>query len=188
MKLEKQQVIDAAFDLLNEVGIEKFNLRALAAKLSVSATALYWHFSDKDQLISHMVSRIYAKAYHAIGTQLTWQEALQDFGMELKSTIMSYRDAARLCAIAKPESTDLEHNTRKISDPLKKFGLSVSQAISYEASIISFVLGWSVYKQNQQTSAHLERMMDFEKTFEMGLSAMINGFTAIEHKNSSGKT
>lgn len=178
MKLEKQQVIDAAFDLLNEVGLEKFNLRALAAKLSVSATALYWHFADKDELISQMVSRIYARAYGAIGKQGSWPDALNDFGVELKSTIMSYRDAARLCAIAKPESTDLKQNAQKISDPLKKFGLSESTSITYEAGVISFVLGWSVYKQNQQTSAQLERMMDFDKAFATGLNAMINGFIA----------
>ena len=183
MKLEKSNIIDIAFELLNEVGLDEFKLRALAVRLSVSATALYWHFSNKDELISAMANRFYSQAYNKLLMGDSSKQCLLTLGSEFKAALNGFRDGARLCAIAKPIESNSQENSKKISAPLVAQGLDQETALSYEAVIISFVLGWSIYNQNKPVHAHLDEMFNFDQSFEIGLKAIIQGLSLAEGTN-----
>ncbi len=43
-KLDRETVIQAALELLNEVGVDNLTTRKLAERLKVQQPALYWHF------------------------------------------------------------------------------------------------------------------------------------------------
>lgn len=55
------QLIDQAKKMLEEVGPDKLSIRAIAEKLGVSATAIYYHFANKDELISHLAADGFAQ-------------------------------------------------------------------------------------------------------------------------------
>src|SRR5277367_2635426 len=48
----KQSLLDAAVDLLAEVGSQGFTLREVARRAGVSHNAPYRHFKDKDDLVA----------------------------------------------------------------------------------------------------------------------------------------
>ena len=50
--LKKTRIVDAAIALLNAGGAEALTFRALAAKLSTGAGALYHHVANKNELLS----------------------------------------------------------------------------------------------------------------------------------------
>ena len=50
-KLDKEQVIDNALILLNEVGIEGLTTRKLAQKIGVEQPTLYWHVKNKRAIL-----------------------------------------------------------------------------------------------------------------------------------------
>ncbi|MEG1697673.1 MAG: TetR/AcrR family transcriptional regulator, partial [Acinetobacter sp.] len=52
----ESQLIDQAKKMLEEVGPDKLSIRAIAEQLGVSATAVYHHFANKDELISHLAA------------------------------------------------------------------------------------------------------------------------------------
>lgn len=49
--LDRTRIAATAMEMINEVGVEKLTMRALAAQLDVSAMALYHHVEDKDELL-----------------------------------------------------------------------------------------------------------------------------------------
>ena len=51
----RQRLLAAALELVEEEGVEALSMRRLAARVGVSATALYRHFADKDELLQHLV-------------------------------------------------------------------------------------------------------------------------------------
>ena len=53
--------LDAAYDLLVEGGIEAVKVMPLAARLGLSRTSFYWHFPDRETLLSGLVDRWKAK-------------------------------------------------------------------------------------------------------------------------------
>ena len=178
-RLDQSLILEEAFGLLNEVGIERFNMRALAARLSVTATALYWHFNDKDALICAMTSRLYAQARESLARERGWQASLRAFGVSLRDVLLAHRDAARLCVSSGPVSDPVEGGS-ELAKPLVRAGLNRENALSYEAGVISFVLGWCIIDQNRSMHAHLRRMLDYDASFEIGLEALIEGFAARE--------
>ncbi|MFC6443938.1 TetR family transcriptional regulator, partial [Paenalcaligenes hermetiae] len=50
-KLDRQSVIRAALDLLNDVGADGLTTRKIAERLHVQQPALYWHFRNKRVLL-----------------------------------------------------------------------------------------------------------------------------------------
>ncbi len=49
--LSRERIVDAATNLLDELGIEGLTMRRLAQRLDVTSTALYWHVETKDDVL-----------------------------------------------------------------------------------------------------------------------------------------
>lgn len=62
-KLNREAVIAAALDLLDEVGLDAISTRQLAKRLGVEQPSLYWHFRKKEDLLAAMAAT--AMAPHA---------------------------------------------------------------------------------------------------------------------------
>jgi AcrR family transcriptional regulator len=50
--LTREQIVNAAIDLLDSEGLEGLNMRSLGKRLGSAATAVYWHVGSKDNLIA----------------------------------------------------------------------------------------------------------------------------------------
>ncbi|WP_441245340.1 TetR/AcrR family transcriptional regulator [Kitasatospora sp. McL0602] len=50
--LTREQIVNAAVELLDAEGLEGLNMRALGKRLGSAATAVYWHVGSKDNLIA----------------------------------------------------------------------------------------------------------------------------------------
>jgi AcrR family transcriptional regulator len=50
--LTREQIVQAAIDLLDAEGLEGLNMRALGKRLGSAATAVYWHVGSKENLIA----------------------------------------------------------------------------------------------------------------------------------------
>ncbi|MFO0870553.1 MAG: TetR/AcrR family transcriptional regulator [Pirellulales bacterium] len=51
------RILEAARDLLLTDGVDGFSMRKLAARIGYTATAIYFHFPDKDTLLVELVNR-----------------------------------------------------------------------------------------------------------------------------------
>ncbi|MBB5934825.1 TetR/AcrR family transcriptional regulator C-terminal domain-containing protein [Streptomyces zagrosensis] len=96
-RLDRGQVVDTALRLLNEVGLEGLTLRRIAKELNVQAPALYWHFTNKQELLDEMATTIYRRMND--GEQRvadTWQQQLTDTCRLLRRTLLGLRDGAKV--------------------------------------------------------------------------------------------
>lgn len=55
--LNREVVLDAALALIDEAGTDGFTMRALARRLGVYPTAIYWYFPRKNDLMAAVVAR-----------------------------------------------------------------------------------------------------------------------------------
>ena len=187
MKLSQDQILAAAFALLEADGLDAFSMRKLAPTLNVQPPALYWHVGGKGELLSLMAGAIYAEARAAIPQTQQWAEWLAHFGRALRRAFMAHRDSARLCAGAGPVIADSQAAADAIAAPLIALGLDRTRAISYQASVISLALGWSLYAQSAAMHDFLYGLMDFEASFDTGLAAMIHGFASLPAPIAAGE-
>jgi TetR/AcrR family tetracycline transcriptional repressor len=178
ISIDRASVLAAAFALLQAEGLDGLTMRGLAARLSVQAPALYWYLGDKAELLSWMAAAIYADARGAIPDATDWRGWLTGFGHALRRSLTARRDGARLCAIAQPAALGAETDRRRtIAAPLLALGLSESQALTYQASVISLTLGWASFQENGPMHDFLDTIMDFDAAFEVGLAALVRGYS-----------
>ncbi len=176
-RLGVEQIIGVALQLLDEDGLEALNMRALAKRLGVQASALYWHLGDKNELVAHMSWRFYKGALDAADGSKTREEWLRRFGLSFHGALLAHTDAARLCAIARPQDQDPKSTGDLLAAPLVSLGLAREEALIRLASVISLALGWAVYEQSEAQRSYLARMINVDTGFEISLQALLSGFS-----------
>jgi TetR/AcrR family transcriptional regulator, tetracycline repressor protein len=176
VKIHQRQVIDVALALLDEEGLAELQMRAVASRLNVQASALYWHVHNKGELLSLMSAHFYDTALTAVPPGLSWRDWLVTYGNAFRRALLGHRDSAQLCAIARPLSDDSEAAADMLTKPLISAGLSRQLALSYYSSVVSLVLGWCIYEQSEALHDYLARMIGFDESFTIGLNAMVAGF------------
>ena len=180
MKLGRDEIVEAALGLVDERGLDALNMRALAKRLGVQASALYWHVGSKDELLSLMAAQFYRKAFETATGGANWRDWLAAFGHALRTALLAHRDSARLCAIARPIQDSVQARAEQLAGPLVAAGLSRDDALTYEASVISLTLGWVVYEQSNALHDHLAELVGFDRSYGTGLEALVRGFSGPE--------
>ena len=177
-KLDVDRIVAAAFAMLDDEGLDGLSMRALAGRLGVQAPALYWHFTSKGELLSAMARRVYAGARAGVIDDGSWRSWLVGYGTALHSVFTEQRDRAQLCAIARPaENRGLDTVGDAIAAPLVARGLDRDKALSRQASVIAFTLGWALYETNGPMLSHLASLLDVSAAYRDGLEAMVRGFS-----------
>ena len=95
--LDRDQIVQTALELLDEVGFDGLTMRNLAKKLGVQAASLYWHVRNKQDLLSLLSEEICASMQEPDRT-LPWQEQLEAMANEYRRVLLVHRDAAQVLA------------------------------------------------------------------------------------------
>lgn len=100
MALDRDAIVDAAFDLLAEGGLDAITARALATRLGVRAGALYYHLPDMAALRDEMATRIVRRMLERVGEAagLGWADLLRSAATTSRDTLLGHRDGALLVA------------------------------------------------------------------------------------------
>ncbi|HDL3439475.1 TPA: tetracycline resistance transcriptional repressor TetR(H), partial [Mannheimia haemolytica] len=109
-KLDKEQVIDNALILLNEVGIEGLTTRKLAQKIGVEQPTLYWHVKNKRALLDALAETILQKHHHHVLPlpNETWQDFLRNNAKSFRQALLMYRDGGKIHAGTRPSESQFE--------------------------------------------------------------------------------
>jgi TetR/AcrR family transcriptional regulator, tetracycline repressor protein len=93
--LDQQQIVQAALNLLDEVGFDGLTMRSLANKLGIKAASLYWHVRGKQDLLSLLAEEICAPMREP-DRVLPWPDQLEGLCNEYRRVLLAHRDAARV--------------------------------------------------------------------------------------------
>ena len=176
-KLDLPLILDAAFAILDADGFDGLTLRAVADRLRVQSPALYWHVRNRAALVTMMANTYMAAAARSTLTGRTWQEKLLHSARGLRRAMLQHQDSARLCLAAQPLGKP-QDSADKLAMPLISAGLDARLALSYQAAVFAYTVGWVAYQQSAAMREFLAHMIDFDSSFEAGLQAMVRGFAA----------
>jgi TetR/AcrR family tetracycline transcriptional repressor len=174
-KLDLPTILEAAFFVLNSHGLEGLSLRAVADRLSVHSPALYWHIENRAALLMIMARNLMDAALLSEREAQNWPEMLIQFARGLRTGLLKHADSARLCLAARPMGRP-EDSAEKLAQPLVSKGLSNDHALSYQAAVTAYTVGWVGYEQSDGLHEFLTQIIDFDVSFERGLTAMVSGF------------
>jgi TetR/AcrR family transcriptional regulator, tetracycline repressor protein len=97
-KLTKPSIVQAAFGLLDETGMDGLTVRALASRLGVQAPALYWHVPSKQALLDEMATSIWRRigdVVAALPASMRWRELMATYAATVRAELLRHRDGAK---------------------------------------------------------------------------------------------
>src|ERR1041384_6295748 len=97
MGQRRDEVLQAAIELLDEVGLDGLTMRLLASRLGVRASALYRHYPSKQALLDAMVQHLVTSPEGAgVPLEGPWDEQLRGMAISAREAMLAHRDGARL--------------------------------------------------------------------------------------------
>lgn len=146
--LTQDHIIQAAFRLLDEAGMEGVSLRKLACNLGIRAPSLYWHFKSKQALIDALADALIAGVARDIPQGQDWRSTMHQIANEFRTAFKAHRDGARVFA-----GTFLAtENMLRVGDAtiaaLLQAGASVAFAASSALDSIYYVMGFVIEEQS----------------------------------------
>jgi AcrR family transcriptional regulator len=95
--LSREQVLDAALELVDRDGVAALSMRRLGAELGVEAMTLYHYLPNKDALLDGIVERVMAQQETTLAGG-PWERALTDYARSLRGTLLRHPGAALIVA------------------------------------------------------------------------------------------
>jgi TetR/AcrR family tetracycline transcriptional repressor len=146
--VKQEHIIHAAFQLLDEAGIEGVSLRKVACSLGIRAPSLYWHFKNKQALIDAMADAMIAEVALDIPESQPWRVTMHQIANEFRTAFKAHRDGARVYA-----GTFLAtENVLRVGDAtiaaLVDAGASVEFAATTALDSIYYVMGFVIEEQS----------------------------------------
>ncbi|MFZ4896447.1 TetR/AcrR family transcriptional regulator C-terminal domain-containing protein [Plantibacter sp. Mn2098] len=191
-RLDRQQIVAAALELLDEVGLDRLTTRALAQRLGVQQPALYWHFKNRDELLASMAEKMLTEELPAqpeVGSDPSvW---LAERARAFRRALLAHRDGARVHAGSTPALAQLPMLEAQIS-VMMDAGLSAREALQTGMVISRYTIGWVLEEQasilrlpapddiQNDAPALSSALQSFDQgdsnaNFEYGLAAVIDG-------------
>jgi TetR/AcrR family transcriptional regulator, tetracycline repressor protein len=150
MPLDRSIILNRAFLILNESGLEALTLRRLASRLGVKAPAIYWHFKDKQDLLDEMATQVLREACREapqFDAGQSWQDWALSYGISLRRTLLRYREGAKMFSGTYLTDASLfaamESSLRKLTGS----GFSLQQAVMGLGAMYHYVVGFVIEEQ-----------------------------------------
>ncbi|MCU1374692.1 MAG: TetR family transcriptional regulator [Actinomycetia bacterium] len=79
--LSREHIVDAAFEIAEEAGLDELSMPRLAQKLEVGVTSLYWYFRSKEELLDALTEEAVRAVDVAMPdlTKLKWDDHVSQY-------------------------------------------------------------------------------------------------------------
>jgi AcrR family transcriptional regulator len=94
--LTRDAIVDAAIRVLDAEGMDGLSMRRVGEELGTGPGSLYWHVRNKDELFQLIFERVTEEMVLPEPDPSRWQEQLKDLSRQMRATLNSHRDVARL--------------------------------------------------------------------------------------------
>jgi TetR/AcrR family transcriptional regulator, tetracycline repressor protein len=95
-RLSKAAVVERGLALADAEGLEAVTIRRLAADLSVTPMALYWHFRSKDELFIGLADKVWAEIDVNVDRNADWAAQLRFLLESLIHVLRTHPSASQL--------------------------------------------------------------------------------------------
>ncbi|WP_203662589.1 TetR/AcrR family transcriptional regulator C-terminal domain-containing protein [Actinocatenispora rupis] len=202
-RTDRGAIVAASIAVLDERGLDKLSLHAVAARLGVAQPALYHHFRDKSEILAavaaEVLDRHHTERLPHPGDD--WRDLLVRYAQSLRRAMLAVRDGARLLALAGPRAPQLANAVAQVSF-LEAHGFTGADAILAYVAVSRYTIGATLEQQTARDggairfpdgdapSAESAHLLDLaaqvaklgpDHEFAVGLTALVHGLAPLRH-------
>lgn len=197
--IARDNIVAAAFKLLDEAGMEGVTLRKVACTLGIRAPSLYWHFKSKQALVDAMADAMIVDVARNIPEGQPWRQTLLQIAREFRTAFKARRDGARVYAGTFLATENVLRVGETSIAALVGAGASVRLAATAPMDLVYYTMGFVIEEQSWPGDGTMEALgesfmalaearfphcwsarevwseVDFDTRFEQGLGLLLDG-------------
>lgn len=175
---DRDSVARSALALLDEVGLADLSMRRIAARLDLQPSALYWHFTSKQELLAELADRITASIPRGSDGVLATARGIRD-------ALFTHRDGAELVLSTYALQLGSSHAQAALTEALQADG--APDAADRGVAILHFVLGHATLVQQRMhadshgalpTAGEIDVTAGLDRIFDLGVTALAGALSA----------
>lgn len=139
--LTRDQVLDAAVEIVETQGVAALTVRGLAAKLSVAVTSIYWHVGDKDALFNAVTERVISQFGNLVVRGAAPEVRLRSAARSLRRLLLEQADLVALVHRQGRTAELMQPARRVIVHELARAGVAADQVPLAVQSVVNHVVG-----------------------------------------------
>jgi AcrR family transcriptional regulator len=140
----RQQILDAALAIADEQGLDAVTMRAVAARIGVTAMALYPHVRSKDDLVDGLVGRLLAELSLPDPAALPWSDRLRTIGWSAREVAHRHPAVVPLLFARPAVTPEAVMVVEAIFQALLDAGVPDGDVPRIERLVSTFVLGYAI--------------------------------------------
>ncbi|MEE6137890.1 TetR/AcrR family transcriptional regulator [Mycobacterium sp. 050128] len=112
----RERILDAATEVATERGYEGTTISLVSKKSGLPPTSIYWHFTDKDDLIAAVIERSFGRWLAALDLpgEAMVRERVVDLGTQVAKALLDAPDFIRLGLMLALERRPVEPRAREM--------------------------------------------------------------------------
>lgn len=138
--LSRGRIIRAAVELLDDSGESGLTFRALAERLATGPGAIYWHISDKGDLLGAATEAVIADAVPTGRTGATPQEAVRDLGLGVFDAIDAHPWLGTQLSI-NPRRSPMLRVFESLGWQVRALGVPSGAEFTAVSALLNYILG-----------------------------------------------
>ncbi|MFB9904108.1 TetR family transcriptional regulator [Allokutzneria oryzae] len=182
----RDDVLRTALEILHRYGLADLSMRRLAAELGVRPSALYWHFPNKQSLLTAMADEVLGRVGPG-SARMRWDHRIERVATDMRAALLRVTDGAELVSAGQASGLSTTTVGDYLTDAARHGGLSDRDANATRTAVCQLVIGLTM---EQQTRAQMERIgaaepsdRDFDTEFADGLALILDG---ARHRRATG--
>ena len=148
--LSKAAIVQAALDVLDELGMDGVTVRAVAKRLGVQAPALYWHVRDKQELLDEMGTEIWRRVSQemlALRSDIAWRERLTAYATISRRALLAHRDGAKAFSGTYLTDVGVLQRQESMFAQMADAGFTLEDTVRAYSLLYSFTVGFCIEEQ-----------------------------------------
>jgi AcrR family transcriptional regulator len=142
-ELSREDVIDAAAELVAERGYTGLSMRALAERCGVATMTLYRHVRTKEDLLGALTDRVLAEMELPAPGSLSWPEQIAAVFRSVHDLLLEHPDLVEIAARQHVAGEAAYRGAEVVLDALRQAGIEGEAAASAFATLFAYTLGFT---------------------------------------------
>ncbi|MFC4592319.1 TetR/AcrR family transcriptional regulator C-terminal domain-containing protein [Sphaerisporangium corydalis] len=138
--MSRERVLDAALDLVDQVGVSGLSMRRLGAALGVEAMTIYYYVPNKDAVLDGLVERIMTRAF-VVSPHPDWRRLIRDFAVSFRRELLAHPGVVQLVATRPVTTPDAMRMLEAIVVILREAGFGLREAFHVVNTVAMFTTG-----------------------------------------------
>jgi AcrR family transcriptional regulator len=163
-ELTRDDVIDAAVELVAERGYAGLSMRSLAERCGVATMTLYRHVRTKEDLLGALADRALGEIELPAPGASTWQEEVAAVFRSMHDVLLAHPDLVEIAAKQHVAGQAAYRGAEVVLDALRRAGIEGEAAASAFGMLVAFTLGFVQQQLHMSKDGTLaDRLAVFER-------------------------